>query len=66
MEATETTKAALIKGASSSTTSKRSLKGYPEVLYSIGLGQKMYKELHGSKGGEYNDLSRANEASKTH
>jgi len=59
---TETTTSALKEGASNNETSERSLEGYPETVYTIGLGQKMYNELHGSKGGEYNDLSRANDA----
>jgi len=59
---TKTSRSKLIKGASNSTTSKRSLEGYPKELYSIGLGQKLYNELHGSKAGEINSITRANDA----
>ena len=62
MSIVETTKSKLIKGASSSATSKRTLDSYPDTLYTIGLGQKLYQELHGSKSGEFNNLNRVNEA----
>ena len=56
----ETPTLEVVDRASDKATAKKRLKSAGETSYTIGVGQKIYESLKGTKMGELNNLARAN------